>query len=295
MNARKHDLTVVGDVMADVSVASETLARGGDVHGEVRIQPGGGGANAAVWAAHAGANVVLFGCVGDDLIGRTLFLALQERGVNPSLAIRADARTGVMLVVREGGERSMVADRGANARLSAEDLPHRLGARAVLVSGYLLYDPRSESAAVAALARAEAEFVAIDVSSWPLLEAYGIERFHASARGANFLLANGREAEVLTGRPPVEAARALALRYERVFVKLGAEGAVLATNDRVFTASAHHIDEVDATGAGDAFDGVLLAELVEGADAESALRAACEAGAKAASRPETWPQDARRR
>jgi sugar/nucleoside kinase (ribokinase family) len=40
---------------------------------------------------------------------------------------------------------------------------------------------------------------------------------------------------------------------------------------------------------------VLLAELVEGADAESALRAACEAGAKAASRPETWPQDARRR
>src|SRR3989442_2954860 len=150
MNARKQDLIVVGDVMADVSVASGALAPGGDVHGEVRIRPGGGGANAAVWAAHADANVVLYGCVGDDLIGRTLSLALHERGVSASLAIRADARTGAMLVVRLSGERSMVADRGANAHLIAEDLPDRLPAGAVLLSGYLLYDPRSEPAAVAA-------------------------------------------------------------------------------------------------------------------------------------------------
>jgi len=216
--------------------------------------------------------------------------ALRESGVSALLVIRADARTGAVLVVREGGERSMVADRGANARLSAEDLPDRLPAGAVLVSGYLLYDPRSESAAVAALARAEAEFVAIDVASWPLLEAYGSEHFRASAQGANFLLANAREAEVLTGRPPVEAARALAVRYRWVCVKLGAEGAVLATADRLFTAPAPGVDEVDTTGAGDAFDGVLLAELSKGADPEIALREACEAGAKAAASAETWPE-----
>ncbi len=212
MIAGRPDLIVVGDVMADVSVASEALAPGGDVHGEVRIRPGGGGANAAVWAAHSGAQVTLYGCVGDDLMGRILSLALRASGVSASLAIRADARTGAMLVVRERGERSMVADRGANARLSPEDLPDRLAARAVLLSGYLLYDPRSEPAAGAALGRAEAEFVAVDVSSWPLLEAHGRERFHAGARRANFLLMNAREAEVLTGRPPVEAARALAAR-----------------------------------------------------------------------------------
>jgi sugar/nucleoside kinase (ribokinase family) len=295
VKAGRPDLIVVGDVMADVSVASEALAPGGDVHGEVRIRPGGGGANAAVWAAHSGAQVTLYGCVGDDLPGRILSLALRASGVSASLAIRADARTGAMLVVREGGERSMVADRGANARLSAEDLPDRLAARAVLLSGYLLYDPRSEPAAVAALARAEAEFVAVDVASWPLLEAYGRDRFHAGAQGANFVLANAREAEVLTGRPPVEAARALAARYRWACVKLGAEGAVLATADRLFTAPAPDVDEVDATGAGDAFDGALLAELSRGADPEAALRGACEAGAKAASSTETWPERAKRR
>jgi sugar/nucleoside kinase (ribokinase family) len=290
MGTVRPELIVVGDVMADVSVASGALTSGGDVHGDVRIRPGGGGANAAVWAAHAGVNVVLYGSVGDDLIGRTLSLALRERGVSASLVIRADTRSGAMLVVRQSGERSMVADRGANARLSAEDLPARLPAGAVLLSGYLLYDPRSEPAGVAALARAEAEFVAIDVASWPLLEAYGRDRFHSSAREANLLLTNAREAEVLTGLPPVEAARALAERYRWACVKLGAEGAVLATEGRVFTASAPEIEEVDPTGAGDALDGVLLAKLVEGADPESALRAACEAGAKAAASAETWPE-----
>jgi len=49
----------------------------------------------------------------------------------------------------------MVADRGANARLSADDLPPRLEADAVLVSGYVLFHPGSQSAALAALERAQ--------------------------------------------------------------------------------------------------------------------------------------------
>ena len=43
--------------MLDVHVASGALARGGDVHGRVAIRPGGTSANAAVWAAWAGASL----------------------------------------------------------------------------------------------------------------------------------------------------------------------------------------------------------------------------------------------
>src|SRR2546427_3408277 len=159
--------------MVDVSVEAGALATGGDMHGEVRIRPAGGGANAAVWAAQEGARVRLHGRVGDDLPGRLVAQALADRGVEAVLTVDPQARTGAMLVVRQGGERSMVADRGANGRLSTEDLPQRLRAEAVLVSGYLLFHPGSEAAAIAALARSEAPFVAIDASSWPLLEAYG--------------------------------------------------------------------------------------------------------------------------
>src|SRR5439155_2874586 len=128
------DVAVVGDVMLDVVVESPSLARGGDVHGRVRVHPGGGAANAAVWAAASGSSVRLYGRVGDDVPGRAIREAVAERGVQPVLAADPDEPTGTMLVVLEDGERSMVADRGANAKLAPEDLPPRIEARAVLVS-----------------------------------------------------------------------------------------------------------------------------------------------------------------
>jgi ribokinase len=285
----RPDLIVVGDVMADVAVAAGELATGGDVHGEVRIRPGGAGANAAVWAAHNGARVAFYGRVGEDLIGRLVRSALAARGVDAALSIDRGSRTGAMLVVRKGGERSMVADRGANATMSPEDLPRRLVAGAVLVSGYLFFHPRSEAVAVAALARSEAPIVAVDAASWPLLEAYGRDRFLAATREATLMLANAREAETLTALPAIDAARALAQRYAMACVKLEAEGAVLAIGGQLIAAPAPPVEPDDTTGAGDAFDGVLLAELSRGADPQSALEAACEAGAKAAASADNWP------
>src|SRR5262249_6039281 len=97
------DLVVVGDVMLDVSVASSALARGGDVHGEVRIRPGGSAANAAAWAAAAGVRVALYGAVGDDPAGRLLGEALEAASVEARLRVVPGARTGAMLVVHGPG------------------------------------------------------------------------------------------------------------------------------------------------------------------------------------------------
>jgi sugar/nucleoside kinase (ribokinase family) len=283
-------LIVVGDLLADVVVEGRTLVRGGDVHGTVRVRPAGSGANAAVWAAGRGARVRLFGRIGDDLIGRLLYDALVERGVEPELIVDPASRTGAMLVVREAGERSMVADRGANARLSPSDLPEVLAAGAVLVSGYLLFHPGSEAAALAALERAEARFIAVEAASWPLLEEYGAERFLAATKRATVLLANEREAEVLTGAQGERALEELAGRNEIAVMKQGSRGAVAMAGGERVSASAPQVAEADPTGAGDAFDGVLLAELADGRDLGPALNEACAAGATAAASFETWPE-----
>lgn len=285
----RPDVIVVGDVMADVSVAATELAAGGDVHGDVRIRPGGAAANAAVWAAAAGARVQLYGRVGNDLAGHLLQAALREREVEAILSVDTDSRTGSMLVVHGGAERSMVADRGANAHLAPDDLPERLVAGAILISGYILLHPGSEAAAVAALARAEAPVVAVDAASWPLLESYGPERFLEATTQANLLFANAREAETLTGWPGMEAVTAVAERYSMTCVKLGAEGAVLAAEGRIIRMAAPTVEVVDSTSAGDAFDGVFVAALAKEVEPESALRTACEAGALAASSEENWP------
>lgn len=297
------DVVVVGDVMVDVAVdaralatgggalgaAPGPLAHGGDVRGRVRLRPGGAGANAAAWAAAAGARVVLHARVGDDLAGRLLGQALAERGVRALLGVDPALATGTMLVVREPGERSMVADRGANAALAPDDLPEAMEAGAVLVSGYALFDPASEPAAAAALGRARAPVVAVEAASWPLLEAYGPERFLAATAAATLLLANEAEARTLTGEAPDRAARRLAARYGAACVKLGPRGAILVLGGEALRAEAPAVAEADPTGAGDAFDGTLLAALASGAKPDAALAAACQAGARAAASLEAWP------
>jgi sugar/nucleoside kinase (ribokinase family) len=286
---RAVDVVTVGDVMVDVRVDAEALEEGGDVHGRVLVRPGGSASNAAVWAVHAGATARVYGRVGGDMAGALVRDELMDRGVEPALSLDRGEATGTMLIVHEPGERSMVADRGANGRLEPEDLPPRLDAKAVLVSGYaLLYEPTT-AAAVAAFERANARFVAIDGASWPLIRDFGVDRFFQATARANTILVNDREAEVITGKRGERAADALADRFSVVCVKQGEDGAVMSWEGLVIRAGSEAVTELDPTGAGDAFDGVLLANLAAGRSPGDALHAACRAGASVAASYETWP------
>jgi sugar/nucleoside kinase (ribokinase family) len=279
------DLICVGDVMLDVRVDAGELARGGDVHGRVALHPGGTSANAAVWAAQTGATARVHGKVGVDVAGRLLRTELEVRGVEAALVEDPTAPSGTMLVVFEAGERSMVADRGANARLEPADLPPTLEAGAVLVSGYLLLQPGAQEAGVEAIARARAPWIGVEAASWPLVEAVGA-RFDELASGATIVFANDRESEALTGLGPEEAVRALGERYRAACVKLGA---VLVVDGDVYEHTPDPVVEADPTGAGDAFDGVLLAALARGVEPAEALRSACHVGAEVAASATVWP------
>jgi sugar/nucleoside kinase (ribokinase family) len=286
------DVIAVGDVMLDVRVAAGALEEGGDVHGRVLVRPGGSASNVAVWAAQAGARTRVHGRVGTDTAGALIRDELIRRGVEPALSIDPQTDTGTMLIVHEPGVRSMVADRGANAHLSTVDLPDRIQAAAVLVSGYtLLHEPTFPTAAEA-LERAQARFVAVDGASWPMIRDFGIPRFFEVTARANALFVNEREAEILTGLRGESAGDVLGQRYPVVCVKLGEAGAVMSWEGLAIRYAGSPVDELDPTGAGDAFDGVLLAHLAAGRSPGDALQAACRAGALVAASFETWPSTA---
>ncbi|HEY7478495.1 MAG TPA: PfkB family carbohydrate kinase [Actinomycetota bacterium] len=283
------DLLCVGDVMLDVHARSGELARGGDVHGQVSVRVGGTSANAAAWAAWSGATSGVIGAVGRDLPADLARRALEDRGVDVSMVRAYQAPTGVMLVMTEADERSMVADRGANALLGVEDLPPVLEAGAVLISGYLLLQEPGHAVAIEALARARTDLLAVEAASWPIVERFGADRFLAETSEATAVLANEREAEILTGRSDGEAVRALGSRYRLAVVKRGPAGALVCRDGTIVQGRPDAVEQGDPTGAGDAFDGVLLGSLARGAPLEEALETACRAGALVVAGPEMWP------
>jgi sugar/nucleoside kinase (ribokinase family) len=283
----------VGDLMVDVAVDAPALARGGDVAGAVRLGPGGSAANVAAWARAAGAAARLVAGRGDDLAGRLLAAALAERGIELRPERPAASPSGAMLVVREAGERSFVADPGANLSLAEADVAGALtGAAAVFVSGYPLLRPATRAAARAAAAAGRDGVAAVvDAASWPLLAGGAGEPVLAAAALAGSLLANREEAAALAGRPDPEAAgAALAARVGTVVVKCGAAGVLVCLPGRPpARVPAPATAVVDVTGAGDAFAAGYVLARADGADPVAAAAAGTRLAARAVATRGAWP------
>ena len=242
----------------------------------------------AAWLARAGAPVTLVARAGDDAAGRRALDAVHGAGVRTHVAIDERLATGTCVVlVDPDGERSMLPDPGANAALSAADLPAAdFAPRAHLhVAGYaLLRDGPPREAALEALRRARGAgmTISLDPSSAAPLAQVGAERFLALAGRVDLLLPNRAEAATLAGEAdPAAAARALAAHAREVVVTLGANGA-LWTDGRASarTPAAARGKVGDSTGAGDAFAAGFLAAWLDAASPAAAL----EAGARLAAR-----------
>jgi ribokinase len=287
-------LVCVGDLMVDVAVEAPALARGGDVEGAVRLGPGGSAANVAVWGAGAGRRARLVAGRGDDLVGRMLAAALAERGVELRPEGPAAGASGAMLVVMEAGERTFVADPGANLGLAQADVVAGLeGADAVFVSGYPLLRPATRPAAMAAAEVAGRAGVpaVVDAASWPMLGGGAGEPVLAAAALAGTLLANRDEAAALAGRPgPAAAGAWLAARVGVAVVKCGDAGVVVCSGERPPVAvPAPAVDAVDVTGAGDAFAAGYLLARAGGADPAEAAGSGARLAARAVATRGAWP------
>jgi ribokinase len=281
---------VVGDVATDVVVVlSGEPAPGSDRPASIRTCGGGAGANVAVHLAAQGVDVALVACTGDDAAGRTLTEELTAAGVRPAMRAVTGVPTGTIVsLVQTGGQRSMLADRGANLQLRPDDLPPLSRGDHLHLSGYVLLDPVSRPAGLAALAVAAAAgcTISVDPASTGPLARYGVDRWLADTAPATLVLPNADEARLLTGSAdPRDAARELAQRHPVVVVSLGAEGALWAADGEVRHRPARPATVVDTTGAGDAFAAGLLAAWLRGAAPTEALDAGLGLAAGVVGRP----------
>jgi sugar/nucleoside kinase (ribokinase family) len=249
-------ITTIGDLLLDVIVrVDRPLVGGDDVTSHTTAGAGGQAANVAAWAAALGADARFVGRVGNDDAGELALRALRARGVEHRGPV--GGRTGVVVSVAAGGDRTMASDRGSAPELSPQELEAAWFDCDVLhVSGYsLLREPIASAAGEAARhARTFGAAVSADVSTCTLVD----DAFRARLREL-------RPDVVFATEREQEAVGELATRW---VLKRGARGLTVDGVDH----PAAPVEVVDATGAGDA---LAAGFLVGGADLGVATAARC--------------------
>ncbi len=277
------DVVVLGSMNMDLVVRVGHIPRPGEtVLGRDFVTvPGGKGANQAAAAARLGVRVEMLGRVGADAFGEAMLANLYAQGVGTAHVRRDHANpSGIALItVDERGENAIVVAPGANGRVSVEDVE---GAEDVIKQAqFLLMQFEVPLPTVrAAIGLASRWGVRVILNPAPA-QAVRPDFF----QGVYCLVANETEAEILTGlavRSLEAAARAgQALRQMGVpvaIVTLGAEGALLSTEEGDLHVPARKVEVVDTTAAGDAFIGGLVAALLKGMPWPEAVRYATCAG-----------------
>ena len=274
-------ILVVGSSNIDLVASVDRLpSRGETVLGYRFAQSfGGKGANQAVAAARAGAEVAFLSKLGADANGRLIEQHLAAQGLSRPILLRdAEFPTGVaMILVDHSGENQIAVVPGSNGRLTPADLrQHReliAGARVLLLQMEI---PRETVFEALRLGR-ECGLTTI------LNPAPAAPLPSDLLRLVDILTPNESEAQVLTGSTdPAEAARILTDRgVGTVVVTCGANGAFLTTGNDVTHIPGFLVETIDSTGAGDAFNGALACAVAEGVPLKSAIERANAAGALA--------------
>jgi ribokinase len=273
---------VIGSANLDFTVTVDRLpAPGETVLGrEFHQSYGGKGANQAVAARKAGADVVFLTKIGMDPNGKMIEKHLVASGLPPTGILRdPKTPTGVALIMvdRTGANQIAVAA-GSNQMLTAEEVQRAsslmAGARVLLAQ---LEIPVAAVIEAFTLARKNRVLTILNPAPAHPLPTELLKL-------VDILTPNEGEARHLGGQDdPAEAARVLVKRGARsVIVTRGADGALLmegAAGPRLFPA--FPVDTVDSTGAGDAFNGALACALASGDQIEKAITFANAAGALA--------------
>ena len=261
-------IAVVGSINTDMTVTAERIpVKGETIKGDsISYIPGGKGANQAVAMAKLGAEVEMFGCVGNDSNGEKMLENMKNVGViTDHIKVLEDVPTGIAMITVGDNDNTIVVVPGANGEVdrtyidSIKDvletydmvvLQHEIPLDTV----HYCVDFCAEKGIPVVLNPAPAAEVPMDI----------IDK-------VTYVTPNEHEAVLIFG-DELSTEDLLKKYPEKLVITQGSRGVSSCTKDgEVINVPVRPAKVADTTGAGDTLNGAFAVQIVNGADLKSAL------------------------
>lgn len=268
-----------GMTLVDGNFAEKSLAM---TENEVTTVPGGAACNTMIGISKLGGEACFAGKRGDDEMGAFFEDDLKKSGVDPKMIVSDENPTGrVLSVITPDAQRSMFTYLGAAATLGPDDVLENLfdGSAIAVIEAYLLFNDPSPMLKAVKAAKESGAKIAIDLSSFTVVEAFKDLFIEEILKDVDILIANEDEAEAFTGfKDEAKAIEALSGYTEIAVLKVGKKGSYIAKDGKITKIKPMGSgDAVDTTGAGDLWASGFLYGLVNGYSIEKSgeIASAC--------------------
>ena len=262
-------LAVIGSINMDQVVTTDRIpGKGETLPGrDLKYIPGGKGANQAVAMARLGAEVTMFGCVGDDDNGRSLLSSLSAEGVDVSRVNKTkNAPTGLAIITVSENDNVIIVVGGANAlvdRAYIDSIAEELTAFDMVVLQHEI--PLDTVHYAVTICHEKNIPVVLNPAPAAEVPAEIVEKI-------SFLTPNEHEARLIFGAETSLEDMLLAQR-EKLIVTQGEKGVAVCLKDgAILNIPAAKASVVDTTGAGDSLNGAFAVRMAAGDEITDALR-----------------------
>ncbi len=281
-------IIVVGSSNVDLTVRVRRLPLPGEtIRGATLLRTNGGkGANQAVAAARLGADVVFITCLGNDASGGMLSAQFAADGIDTSCIKLSATPTGTALIfVDDNAENCIAVAPGSNNDLLPADID---AARSTMEgASYLLVQLVIPMPTVV-----RAVELAHSLGIKTIMNPAPMNPVPEELFSRIWLITpNQTEAEQLTGvhvESEDDAARAAEVLFAKgvknVIVTMGSKGSLVCTQEGREFVPSRKVKAIDTTGAGDVYNGALVAALSQGKSLIEAARVATLASSIAVTR-----------
>ena len=206
------------------------------------------------------------GAIGDDTLGKIFEKNMNSASVKTYLSLKDDDTGTAVAMISKDSERTFATHLGAAEKLMADDLYRSVfsGYDYLYLEGYLITNmDLIEKACI--YAREEGLKIAIDLSSFNVVEDFRDNFSYIIDNYVDIIFANEYEAKAFTGMDAEEALQVLAGKCEIAVVKTGAEGSLIHDGKEMIKVDAMDVDCIDTTGAGDLYASGFLYGLANNA------------------------------